>query len=279
MIGIASMPKMPNKTGVIIAVGGPQYRAGSHRQFVLLSRALAEAGYTCMRFDYRGMGDSTGEMRNFEEVNDDFSSAIDAFMSTCPTVENVVLWGLCDAASAILLYLDATLDARVCGVVLLNPWVRSEASLAKTHIKHYYAQRILQTQFWIKLLKGKLGIRNAFHGLVENIKKIRAACSDSSAKEVLSFQEKMSRSLFNFSGSILILLSENDYTAKEFIERSKNYPKLIECLAKSNINQIVISEADHTFSSEKWRIEVEVMTRQWLENGFDLNIAGLNKLL
>jgi len=48
-------------TGVLIVVGGPQYRVGSHRQFVMLARFLADHGVPCMRFDYRGMGDVSGE--------------------------------------------------------------------------------------------------------------------------------------------------------------------------------------------------------------------------
>ncbi len=50
--------------GVAIIVGGPQYRAGSHRQFILLARRLAHAGIPALRFDYRGMGDSPGAMRS-----------------------------------------------------------------------------------------------------------------------------------------------------------------------------------------------------------------------
>ena len=41
--------------GVVIVVGGPQYRVGSHRQFVTLARALAASGVPALRFDYRGM--------------------------------------------------------------------------------------------------------------------------------------------------------------------------------------------------------------------------------
>ena len=33
------------RLGVLIVVGGPQYRVGSHRQFVLMARDLAAAGY------------------------------------------------------------------------------------------------------------------------------------------------------------------------------------------------------------------------------------------
>ena len=52
--------------GVLLIVGGPQYRAGSHRQFTLLGRALAAAGVPCLRIDYRGMGDAHGDRRAFD---------------------------------------------------------------------------------------------------------------------------------------------------------------------------------------------------------------------
>ena len=44
---ILAAPEAARNTGVLLVVGGPQYRVGSHRQFVLLSRALAAAGAGC----------------------------------------------------------------------------------------------------------------------------------------------------------------------------------------------------------------------------------------
>jgi hypothetical protein len=44
LVGILAKPSVCGDTGVVIVVGGPQYRAGSHRQFVLLARTLAAAG-------------------------------------------------------------------------------------------------------------------------------------------------------------------------------------------------------------------------------------------
>ena len=87
-----------------------------------------------LRFDYRGMGDAHGDFVGFEHVDDDIRAAIDTFKRECPEVEEVVLWGECDASSAILFY--AYRDARVKGAVLLNPWVRTEAGEARAARKH-----------------------------------------------------------------------------------------------------------------------------------------------
>ncbi|HWJ93213.1 MAG TPA: hydrolase 1, exosortase A system-associated, partial [Telluria sp.] len=100
LYGILSLPAQPNPRGVLVIVGGPQYRAGSHRQFTLLARALADAGIPALRFDYRGMGDSEGAQRGFEHVRDDIRAAIDSFMAETPGLSEVVLWGLCDGATA-----------------------------------------------------------------------------------------------------------------------------------------------------------------------------------
>ena len=172
LLGILSSPTgstPPTGDGVIIVVGGPQYRAGAHRQFVSLARSLASQGTTVMRFDVRGMGDSSGPLWNFESLTDDIGAAINAFIEHAPNAKRIVLVGLCDGASAALMYLQDTQDQRVCGLCLLNPWLRSEQTLAQTHIKHYYWQRITSADFWRKALSGGVGLK-ALQGLLDSVR-------------------------------------------------------------------------------------------------------------
>ncbi|MFY7949699.1 MAG: hydrolase 1, exosortase A system-associated, partial [Gemmatimonas sp.] len=133
LVGVLGTPQHSDEPGggpgaprpaVLIVVGGPQVRAGSHRQFVELARALAAAGHPVLRFDVRGMGDAEGEPRSFEALDDDLAAAIDALVRACPQAPGVLLWGLCDGASASLLYLRRRPDPRVKGLALANPWVR-----------------------------------------------------------------------------------------------------------------------------------------------------------
>ena len=264
LVGIAALPKKPRDCGVVLVVGGPQYRVGSHRQFLLLSRRLAGAGYPVFRFDYRGMGDSTGEVRNFESVSEDIQAAIDAFARACPQVKRVVLWGLCDAASAILLALHVKPDERVCGVVLLNPWVRSEMSLAQTHIKHYYGQRLMQPEFWRKLLSGKLRIFTSVREFLRNAAKARSGHAEGNARAA-SFQDRMAAGLRQFSGQALLILSGQDYTAREFIDYANADKAWAGLWGAPNISRCDIPDADHTFSSAALRASVEEKTLAWLE--------------
>ncbi len=263
LLGIVATPDTPIDCGVLIVVGGPQYRVGSHRQFLLLTRRLAAEAYPTMRFDYRGMGDSDGAMRSFEEVADDIGAAIDTFQRSCPSIRRVVLWGLCDAASSALLYAQATGDSRVAGLVLLNPWVRSEASLAQTHIKHYYGQRLLQREFWFKLLSGKLSLMQSVRGLVNSALKARGT-SDNVESKSRSFQERMAEGLRQFSGRVLLILSGEDFTAKEFLEYAGANAAWSGLLDTDRISRVELPDADHTFSAQALRSHVEDATLDWL---------------
>lgn len=266
VIGIVARPEQAKATGVLVVVGGPQYRVGSHRQFLLLSRSLAEAGYPAMRFDCRGMGDGSGDLRSFEVIDDDIAEAIAAFCKQCPELERIVLWGLCDAATASLLYWARTRDARIGGLVLLNPWARSEATLARTHIKHYYAQRLLQGEFWRKLLSGRLGIGRALRGFASSWLRAGATSpsGDNPADPSQPFQKQMMQALGGFPGPSLLILSGDDYTAKEFLEACQFDAQAIRALACSRLTRVDMPEADHTFSSGALRRAVEVATLDWL---------------
>jgi len=261
LIGILARPEQAVAVGVIIIVGGPQTRVGSHRQFVLLSRALAAAGYSVLRFDYRGMGDSAGAKRDFEAINPDIHAAIDTLQSACPGVSRIVLWGLCDAAAAALLYWDETRDPRIAGLCLLNPWVRSQATLARTQVKHYYGQRLLQKEFWQKLFSGRLNVAKS---VAELLHKVGQAVRKTDSNPQLIFQDRMARALRDFSGQVLLLLSSNDYTAKEFLEYAGSAEAWRAVLKRPTLERIDIENADHTFASTTWRNAVERCCLKWL---------------
>src|SRR6185369_11433966 len=196
LLGVVTRPEKPRSRGVLVAVGGPQYRAGSHRQFVLLANDLAAQGYAVMRFDYRGMGDSTGEPRTFENVEEDLRAAVDHFLSRVPEVTEVVVWGLCDAASAALFYSHR--DRRVAGIALLNPWVRTAQGEARAHLKHYYLRRAFSAAPWAKLLRGQFDLAASALSFMRNLK--RASAGGEGA-----LPERMAYGLARFKGRALLI--------------------------------------------------------------------------
>ncbi|MDH5545581.1 MAG: hydrolase 1, exosortase A system-associated [Gammaproteobacteria bacterium] len=263
LVGIVHHSDASAETGVLIVVGGPQYRAGSHRQFVLLARMLASNGIPVFRFDYRGMGDSSGELRTFEDVDQDIRAAIDTFIVHSPSIKKVVIWGLCDAASAALFY--GHTDNRVSGMVLLNPWVRTEAGEARAYLKHYYLRRLTSKAFWSKVFSGKFRMGESVSSAVSMSKKASQITSDASCG-IAPLPQRMLQGLSAFHGKVLFVLSEDDLTASEFrdlIASSREWKKM---LAKKKAIFKDVQQANHTFSSEKWRSQVEHLTLDWLHD-------------
>jgi exosortase A-associated hydrolase 1 len=264
MVGIVSAPATPAARGVLIVVGGPQYRAGSHRQFTLLARSLAARGIPVMRFDYRGMGDSEGAARDFEAVGDDLRAATDEFMAALPALREIVIWGLCDAASAALFY--AHRDPRVRGLVLLNPWVRTSGGIAKTTLKHYYRARLLSIDPWQKILRGRFAYRAAALSL---FRLVRAALSSGkqpagAAPAPAQLPERMHDGLRRFDGAVLLIISGADLTAKEFLDMAQASAGWQQQLAAPRVARQTLAGADHTFSRQACRDQVADWTADWM---------------
>jgi exosortase A-associated hydrolase 1 len=259
LYGVASVPPAPAARGVVIVVGGPQYRAGSHRQFTLLARALAEHGIAALRFDVRGMGDSEGVARPFEDIGADLDAAITAFMQQVPALREVVLWGLCDGASAAALY--AARDARITGLALLNPWVRTEAGAATATIKHYYRARLFDRTFWQKLASGKFDAGAAVRSAVQLAK---TALAPAPAASTAALPDQVYLGLAGFNGKLLVMLSGADLTAQEFQDASAATDNWRALMAQPRVTRHVLDGADHTCSRRDWHDQIAAWTAAWL---------------
>ena len=263
LFGVVSLPNSAKQTGVVIIVGGPQYRAGSHRQFVLLARSLAAQGYPVLRFDYRGMGDSPGELGHFERVEADVGAAVTALTQAAPSVSRVVLWGLCDGASAALLYVQKTADARIAGLLLLNPWIRTAASQAKTQVRHYYLDRLKQRAFWVKLFSGKvaMGALKGFFGSVKAASRTTPAL----ASDIATYPTRMAEGWRHFQGQGLLVLSEHDYTAREFEAYCASDAVWAQALGKRPMPRQTLAHADHTCSQPSAELALQQVTIGFLD--------------
>lgn len=277
LYGLLHLPEQTNAdVGVVILVGGPQYRVGSHRQFVELARGLASAGIPVFRFDFTGMGDSTGYFPGFENVNGDIRQAIDTLVDSRPEIKRIILWGLCDGASAACFY--ASQDQRVIGLCLANPWVRTEQGEAKAFLKHYYLSRLMNKQFWMKLLTGKLKVFQAVLDLISNVKRSRVVSPEvvtaedkidadiSSSSQSAALPDRVFQSLALFPGKIMFLISGNDLTAAEFMDSVANDRKRQKLMSSHKVTLTRFPEANHTFSRREWMHDVIKQTAHWIKS-------------
>ena len=266
LLGIATISEHNALLGVLIVVGGPQYRIGSHRQFVHLSRHLAACGIPSMRFDYRGMGDSTGGMRTFEDIQPDIRAAVDAFFARQRSLRGVVLWGLCDGASAAAFY--GKNDSRVVGLILVNPWVRTPRGEAQTYLRYYYMQRLFERSLWTKLLHGDFDVIKALRSFASAVNSAAGGKQSSASSPVTAqpLPDRMVRDLSHYSGAMLFLLSGNDYTAKEFSDVASSSSSWRDVFARSNVRSSELADCDHTFSRKEWAEQVANLTAEWVSS-------------
>ena len=290
MVGILTQGSGRCHAAMLIVAGQPQTRSGAHRMFTELARALASQGVSTLRFDIGGWGDSPGDPRPFEASDQDIAAAARTLQAL--TQEGAQssgsassgqasggsgkgtggavplwLWGLCDGASAAALALPALAQSGVQaqGLCLVNPWVRSEASLSAAVVRTYYRQRLFERAFWARLLSGKISLRNLLLEPLRHVgTRLRRGARPQAAKQPADgpaggtatsgpdLPGLLLAQLNGFHGELLTVLSGKDLTAGEteaLLRQDKRWRKRVErrdCVLR-------IANADHTFSDpEHW---------------------------
>jgi exosortase A-associated hydrolase 1 len=255
MIGVLAQPAdggLRKPVAVVIVVGGPQTRVGSHRQFVLMARALASAGYPCLRFDYTGMGDSPGPAPDFEQAGSDIRRACDALADALPACRRIALWGLCDGATAALLH--AASDERIVAVLAANPWARSDATRSAAIVSEHYGSRLRSPEFWKKLLSGKVQVFASAREALGHAWQARRAGKGTAAAQDMSLPARLARVLEAPAMPVRLQISGRDLTAAEF-GLAMNAAGVLE---RSPATTLRLEQADHTFSEpELWRVVVD----------------------
>ena len=140
--GLLSLPTADSMstTGVVLLAGtGPgSGTIGRNRMWVRLARTLADAGTPVLRFDYAGVGDSSGEMVGYDldtPAVDALQAAFDLLESR--GCEDVIVVGTCYGARTALA--GSAGDPRVLGIHLLVPPVKSskKGSAGVEHLAGY----------------------------------------------------------------------------------------------------------------------------------------------
>jgi len=271
LIGMVHRPAAARSRGMLAMVaGGPQYRGGVCRMQVQMARALAASGIPVMRYDHRGMGDSEGPFRGFQDVADDLAAAIQAFRNQVPGLREVVLWGGCDGASAVLI--NAWRYPEVTGLVLGNPWVHNAETGDVVAVQHY-SQRMRDKDFWLKVLRLQYNplpalatlARRGLRGLLARLGGGRSATADPADNPSAPFLPRMRLGLQRFRGDVLLLMSGRSLLSKEFDELLRSDPGWQQAArAPRSLLRHDIPDGDQAFSTIATRQEVTHVTRQWL---------------
>lgn len=150
--------------GLLLVIGGSQTRIGSHRMYERLAKGLSDNGYSCFRYDRRGVGDSEGADPGFKESGPDLKAAAEAFRKEAPGLTRIIGFGLCDGATALALHGDA---AGLDGLILANPWLveAEDGAPAPAAIRAHYRKQLLSWGGLKRLFTGAVSFRKLGSGL------------------------------------------------------------------------------------------------------------------
>jgi exosortase A-associated hydrolase 1 len=266
LYGILHRPCQPSDEGILILAGRPALRSGRHRLFVLLARAWAEAGIPVMRFDYRGSGDSEGEMGTLDQTHRDISAAVDAFQSNMPGLQKVVLWGQCGGAADAILY--APTDARVSGIVLANSRIRSLTALYRRwslclwRVRNIFSASAHSTLGNTPLEQPYTGGGPEFSVPFET-PEVDQAYRSYRASDI---SKRLAKRLREFNGRVLVILSGGDAGAQAFKRTAWLSLRWRQILSSKRVQTEELPAANHSLRRPEWRDAAAARTLQWLRN-------------
>ena len=239
-----TLDEAPGKTGLLIVSGGNEIRIGAHRGMASLAARVAEAGHPALRFDRRGIGDSTGENQGYETSAEDIAAAARGFRDT--GVEKILAFGNCDAATALAFFhADAGLDA----LLLANPWTieTTDELPPAAAIRSHYAAKLRDPREWLRLLRGGVNIAKLVRGLHK--------ASQKPPEVPTGLPARLAAALAGAQVPVTILLAKGDNTAIAFADAFKG-PAFDAARGKATVEQL--DSASHSFagaSDKDWLLE------------------------
>ena len=182
LVGIVSDPPAgthltQDLPAVVLLNAGLVHRVGPNRLYVKIARALACEGFTVLRLDFSGIGDSSPRADHLPYLQSAQSEAQEAmeWLSRHRGARRFVLMGHCSGAGFSMLL--AGKDARVAGAALLNleggdgRWteydrIRKES---KQYANQYSRRALFSREHWGKLLSGRANYRSIFSNILKGV--------------------------------------------------------------------------------------------------------------
>lgn len=158
---LGTLDEADGATGLLIVSGGNEVRSGAHRGMAKLAGRLAARGYPVLRFDRRGVGDSSGTNGGYASSAPDLYAAVTHFHVRVPGLKRLVALGNCDAATALTTFGKA---AGIDALILTNPWTVDappDQLPPPSAIRARYLARLRDPASWRRLPK----LQNLVKGL------------------------------------------------------------------------------------------------------------------
>jgi alpha-beta hydrolase superfamily lysophospholipase len=249
------------QTAILMLNVGGNYRIGPNRIYTALARSLAQAGYSALRFDLPGIGDSAG-LDGFSprtlysrDATPPVRAAIDFLVEQ--GCRHFYLLGIC--SGSFVAFQTALSDARVTGQVLMNSrlleWREAQpdgswqdAMQQAYKSSGFYRRQLLEPAVYRRLLRGDidvLGISRRMHTLL--MARVRR-----SLKQLLGRSPPTDDVLakvrgLSMRGTNTLLLVTQDDDGRDYLEfHFGSRGSYLE--GDPHFKMVLVENSDHTFS-------------------------------
>jgi dienelactone hydrolase len=271
LIGVLSEPAGSTSDeglpAVVILNAGITHRVGPNRLYVKIARDLAAVGFTVLRFDFSGIGDSEIQWESVpfdSRAVEETRIAMD-YLATTRQAGRFVLGGLCSGAN--IAFRTACGDSRVVGIVGINGTYLgdAESQQVRDHVQNrvhgrYYRQHVREAGKWWRLITGKSDLRSIVR-LVGS--KVKSLCGISPQLPHTTHTIAEWNMLIRRGVDSLLVYSEGSVALDVF---SLVIRPGIDANGSERLTTHVVPHADHIFTP-LWtqRVLMEAI-RTWMQN-------------
>jgi dienelactone hydrolase len=281
LFGILTEPRPgePRNGAVVLVNAGADQHACVGRMYVNLARHWAQRGYSVLRMDLAGLGDSytrAGQPPNEvfpSQALEDVAAALE-LMRNCHGVRDITLAGLCSGAYHSLRAAVAGLS--VNRVLMINPqnyfWnsdrTLNELRIAEVvHNAGLYPRRLFSAAAWRRLFSGEASLQRI---LLVYVYRVDLALKAYARRVAQVFRIRLAQDL----GRELEDVTARGVALSFFFARGEPGIELLRIQAGSSLRKIgdrckvhIIDGADHTFSHSASRAVLEPLLSEALFAG------------
>ncbi len=155
LFGVLSRPRCHRRhaPAVLLLTAGLLHHVGPYRLYVHVARKLSNLGFTVLRFDLGGVGDSEISRKSgsvSERSMNEITAAMD-FLQHHYSIDRFVAMGLCSGADDSLRI--AGTDPRITGCLLIDGLGYRTKGFYLRHCLLHYSRRIFSLQKWKHLTR------------------------------------------------------------------------------------------------------------------------------
>jgi pimeloyl-ACP methyl ester carboxylesterase len=256
--GLVHEPEQTGTIGplVVFLHGWAGSRIGPHRMFVHMARRLTDGGCVCLRFDFRGRGDSEGSaaQASIRSMIADTAAALDFIVPRYPGRE-VILLAICSGCKVAIG--TAAADPRVTGLALWSPEpmgpLRDTASKTRKSagVLRAYGRKLLHPETWRKLLTFRVNVRLVTKAMTRQ---------EIAGQNEIADETRWLDRLRSYKGRMLLIHGSND---PETPTARAGYTSFCSrCGIPHQVHEI--AGANHSFYGLAWEREVLDLTEAWV---------------